>query len=210
MRRAQFVLASGRLEQACELLYHRAAQLLRIHDGHCPTVIAGHVVPNADRGQLDGRATLDPFDDLLFIALSMQCTYCAQGRYTGDGGGAPSRRRETTQAQGEGSTVLMLTFRVGSSVSYNICCKPLSCLLIFSCVIFCTVYICLFTHTMLQHRITPPYGSISFDTKHIRRLRRMYLHPYGHNANRGLHIMIAYMRFCGCFYIMMTRVANIA
>jgi hypothetical protein len=32
LRRAQFVFGSGRLEQAGELLDHRAAKLLRIHD----------------------------------------------------------------------------------------------------------------------------------------------------------------------------------
>ena len=72
--------AISRLEQLGELLDHRAAQLLRIHDRHRPAVIAGHVVADADRDQLDRRAALDPLDDLAQMALEIGAAIGRRGR----------------------------------------------------------------------------------------------------------------------------------
>src|SRR5258706_317656 len=50
------------LEQSCQLLDHRAGQLLDIHDRHRAPVIARHVVADADCHQLHRRLAFDPVD----------------------------------------------------------------------------------------------------------------------------------------------------
>ena len=55
-RAAAAALRRGFVEQLRELLGHRAAQLLGIHDGHGPAIIARHVMADADGGQLHRRS----------------------------------------------------------------------------------------------------------------------------------------------------------
>ena len=68
------------VEQAGELLDHRAAELLGIHDRHRAAVIAGHVVADADRDQLDRRALLDPVDHLPQMPLEIAAAIGRRGR----------------------------------------------------------------------------------------------------------------------------------
>src|ERR1051326_8425300 len=54
----------SRMTYLGESLQHDAAQLLGIDDRHGAPVIAGHVVADANRRQLDGPLALDLADDL--------------------------------------------------------------------------------------------------------------------------------------------------
>ena len=52
------------VEELGELLHHRSPELLRIHEGDGALVVAGDVVADADREQLDRTVVLDVLDDL--------------------------------------------------------------------------------------------------------------------------------------------------
>src|SRR6187431_865828 len=56
--------ASITVEQGGELLDQRAAELFGIHDRDRAGIIAGDVMADADRRQLDRRLGLDPVDHL--------------------------------------------------------------------------------------------------------------------------------------------------
>src|SRR5688500_8073640 len=62
---------SGLVEQGGELLDHRPAKLLGIHDRDRPAIITGDVVTDADGDQFDRRAALDPADHLPKVTLEI-------------------------------------------------------------------------------------------------------------------------------------------
>src|SRR3546814_1160220 len=68
------------LEQLGQLLHHRAAELLGVDDGDRATVVAGHVVADADGQQLHRRAGLDVADDLAQVALQVVARIDREGR----------------------------------------------------------------------------------------------------------------------------------
>ena len=70
LRRAQFFWSgvSNKLA-SCSIIAPPSCS--RIHDRDGPVVVAGHVVPDSDGDQLDGRAPLDPLDDLPQVPLQI-------------------------------------------------------------------------------------------------------------------------------------------
>ena len=79
------------LEQLGELLGHRAAELLGIHDGDGAAVVARHVVADADGDQLDRRAGLDVLDDPAQVPLEVVAGVDRQRRSR-----RPARRRRSS------------------------------------------------------------------------------------------------------------------
>src|SRR5581483_9360009 len=59
------------VEELRQALQHRAAELLGVDDGDGAPVIAGDVVADADRGELDGREFLDLLDHLTEVLLQI-------------------------------------------------------------------------------------------------------------------------------------------
>ena len=55
------------VEQRGKLLHHGAAQLIGVDDGDGATVVARHIVADADGKQLDGGSHLDLLDYLAQI-----------------------------------------------------------------------------------------------------------------------------------------------
>src|SRR3546814_649683 len=59
------------VEQGGELLHHGAAELLGVDDGDGAAIVAGHVMADADRHQLDRRAVLDVADHVAQVLLEV-------------------------------------------------------------------------------------------------------------------------------------------
>ena len=57
------------LEQLYELVRHRAGELAQVGDRDGAPVVARHVVADADRKELDGRARFDLGDHLAQVSL---------------------------------------------------------------------------------------------------------------------------------------------
>src|SRR5215831_4888087 len=68
------------LEELHELVGHGASELGGISDGDGTTVVARHVVANADGDELDGGARLDLLDDLAQMALQIAARVHGQRR----------------------------------------------------------------------------------------------------------------------------------
>src|SRR3546814_17252531 len=69
-----------RSEQGRELLQHGAAELVRVEDRHRTPVVARDVMADADGDEFDGRAQLDPLDDLAQVAFPLVAGVARQGR----------------------------------------------------------------------------------------------------------------------------------
>src|SRR3546814_19078494 len=69
-----------RSEQGRELLHHGAAELVRVEDRHRTPVVARDVMADADGDEFDGRAQLDPLDDLAQVAFQIVAGVDRQGR----------------------------------------------------------------------------------------------------------------------------------
>src|SRR5688572_3449744 len=59
------------VEKLGQLLCHGAAKFLCVHDGHCPAIIAGDIVADADRDQFDGRSPFNVGNDLAQVTLQI-------------------------------------------------------------------------------------------------------------------------------------------
>jgi hypothetical protein len=66
-RRRRLIL----IEQLGEFLDHGAAELLGVDDRDRATIVAGHVVADADGDQLDRRTLLDVLDDPTQVPLEV-------------------------------------------------------------------------------------------------------------------------------------------
>src|SRR5271163_266332 len=59
------------IEELSQFLRHGAAELLGVDDRHGATIIARHVMADADRDELDRRAGLDLLDHITQVALEI-------------------------------------------------------------------------------------------------------------------------------------------
>src|SRR5690606_33220995 len=67
------------VEQLCQLLHHRAAELFGIDDGDRAAIVARNIVADADGGEFDWRTRLDPLDHLAQMPLEIIARIDRQG-----------------------------------------------------------------------------------------------------------------------------------
>src|SRR3546814_14274441 len=67
------------VKQPRQLLHHRPAQLLGVHDRHRAAVVARHVMPDADRAEFDRRLGFYPFDHLAQMLVEIGAVIDRQG-----------------------------------------------------------------------------------------------------------------------------------